>query len=120
MTDGRLSRDADEGQIRVPNSDAPWHMEVVQFALTYNGYDRHGGFDAVAAIGNEGYARWQQDGFLGQDVDQLRCALFFEQRRWRHLDSEPDPEARRYIVDLVQRIRGLSGGWVSGPADPLP
>jgi len=50
----------------------------------------------------------------------LRCALFFEQRRWRHIDAHPRGDDLAFIEALVDRIHALSGGTVPGPPDPYP
>lgn len=102
-------------RIRVPLPDTPWTSEVIHFALSYNGYDRHG--DQAAKIGNRLRASWQATGIVDADLPSLRCALFFEQRRAHHTDRPPDPS---YLAVLLGAIRQQSGGWVDGPADPYP
>ena len=82
----------------VPSTDADWHT-ISSFALTYPGYKIHG-FDGCAKFANEGH-----DG----SIDQLRAALFFEQRRWRHFGDDPDDDAMEDIMTLLDGIRrGLS------------
>jgi hypothetical protein len=46
--------------------------------------------------------------------------LFFEQRRFRHLDTEPVGENDRFVRAVLKQIRDLSGGRVPGPADAPP
>jgi hypothetical protein len=83
----------------VPSTDADWDT-ISSFALTYPGYEIHG-FAGCAKFANEG-----QDG----SIDQLRAALFFEQRRWRHFGDDPDDDAMGVIISLLDGIRrGLSG-----------
>jgi hypothetical protein len=82
------------------------------FALTYDGYRRHGGFAGAADIANEALAAWREDGALPDDLTSARAALFFEQRRWRHFGDSPDPESLEYLRALVARIGELSGGRV--------
>ena len=60
------------------------------------------------------------DGTLPDDLDELRAALFFEQRRYHHFGEGPDGSDLDYIEALVGAIREISGGAVPGPADPLP
>ena len=50
---------------------------------------------------------------------RLRTALFFEQRRWRHLDGNPldDPGAAAYIRALMAKIAELSGGSIDEEPD---
>jgi hypothetical protein len=66
----------DGDQIPVPAKDAPWH-EVWRFALSYNAYDRQGGFDEVARIGNPSAKQWQPMDLVGvvRRVDpRLTCS----------------------------------------------
>lgn len=107
---------SEDAYITVPDPGADW----IEFALSYNGYMRHHDFDTVAAIGNGTLDRWQERGELPVDLNTLRCALFFEQRRWRHFDVTPEGSARQYIAALIERIRDLSGGVLPGPPDPYP
>jgi hypothetical protein len=90
-------------------------MEVIHFALSYNGYDRHG-HDA-AGIANRLVKAWRESETFDADLPSLRCALFFEQRRAHHSDQAPDPA---YIAALLTAIHRLSDGWVEGPPDPYP
>lgn len=108
-----------DARLTIPPSVAPW-PEIWRFALSYNGYDGHGGFDGAAQIGNASAERWSVDGSLPDSLATARAALFFEQRRHRHFDSDPQPEAAAYIRALVDHIRELSGGNLMGPPDPLP
>jgi hypothetical protein len=99
--------------------DAPW-PEIWTFALSYNAYDRDGGFDGAARLGNDRAKRWATDGSLPDDLAVARAALFFEQRRYRHFDADPANGDERYVRALVHIITELSGGFVPGPADPPP
>ncbi len=112
----------DRTAIPVPKADAPWWPDVNEFALTFNAYERVGDFDTVAEMGNAAAKAFAEDGSLPRDVAGLRTCLFFEQRRYRHLDVEPykNPEFRSYLTALPARIRELTGGTVPGPPDPLP
>jgi hypothetical protein len=110
---------SDGDRIAVPAMDTPW-PEIWAFALSYNAYDRDGGFDGAARIGNDTAKQWANDGSLPEDLALARAALFFEQRRYRHFDTDPDEGGERYVRALVQVITELSGGFVPGPADPLP
>lgn len=107
------------GDLQVPTADASW-PEIWNFALSYNAYDRQGGFNGAARIGNASAERWRHDQSLPNDLPVARAALFFEQRRYRHFDSYPSGGSEMYIRALLERIRDLSGGHVEGPADSLP
>lgn len=103
-------------KIPVPAPDTPWSNEVIGFALSYNGYDRHG-TDVAGRLGNGLLAHWRVNRTLDADLPTLRCALFFEQRRGHWLDRPPDPD---YLRALLTEIQRLTGGWVDGPPDEGP
>jgi hypothetical protein len=107
------------GTITVPESDAPW-QRVWSFALTWNAYDRLGGFHAVASQASDVKARWQRSGELPNDLETVRTALFLAQRSYRHSGEEPSGQGADYVRGLLDKIRDLSGGAVPGPPDPLP
>ncbi len=116
----RHTGEMDEESIPVPPSGAPWWPDITQFALTYNAYNRVADVHAVGQIGNGARARYGHDGSFPDDLDELRAALFFEQRRYHHFGEGPDGADLDYIQALVGAIRRISGGVVPGPADPLP
>ncbi|MBS1846838.1 MAG: hypothetical protein JST73_01035 [Actinobacteria bacterium] len=105
--------------IVVPPADAPFH-EIWEFALTWNAYMRHGSAESVGEFAN----RIRGDFFAGlplpEDLASLRTALFFEQRRAHHFASPLRDGTRRYVIALLEKIRGLTGGQISGRGDPLP
>lgn len=107
--------------IPVPPKGAPWFMEGAEFALTYNGYARHREeAKKISQIVNDTF---NETGNLPENLNMLRCALFFEQRRIRW--NEPsnllnDDCYRNYIETLLGQIRKISGGFVEGPPDEKP
>jgi hypothetical protein len=106
--------------IEVPGPDAHWWTEINEFALTYNAYDRNGDLDVVSSIGDRVRQAWDRDATLPNDLDVCRITLFFEQRRFRHLDAEPVGDDDRFVRAILGQIRDLSGGRVPGPADSPP
>lgn len=110
----------DEPFILVPGPTARWCPEINEFALTYNGYIRNGDFDMVSGIDERVRLAWERDATLPDEIGICRATLFFEQRRFRHLDTEPSGSDDRFIRAVLGRIRELSGGEVPGPADELP
>lgn len=38
-------------------------------------------------------------------LNELRTCLFFEQRRWHHFGTDPNPKAMRYIRGVIKEIR---------------
>lgn len=115
-----------ESEIPVPGPEAPW-SEVWRFALSWNGYIRHGAFEAVAEVAKAARDGWKESGVLSQNLPELRTALFFEQRAYRHSDQmlagpaqgSEGPE-EEYLRALLRRIADLSGGAVPGPPDQFP
>ena len=110
----------DCSDIEVPGPDALWWTEINEFALTYNAYSRSGDFDSVARIDREVRQTWNRNATLPDEIERCRTVLFFEQRRFRHLDAEPKGENDRFVRAVLNQIRDLSGGRVPGPADPPP
>jgi hypothetical protein len=71
-------------------------QEIFAFAHTFDGYIHWGSFERCAEIANS------RD---HSTLDSLRTCLFFEARRWRHFDEEPDAEALAYWRELLEMIR---------------
>lgn len=113
-------RTMDHTSIEVPGPDARWWSEINDFALTYNGYNRNGDFDVVSGIDEQVRQAWDRDATLPDNLDICRATLFFEQRRYRHLDAKPVGDDDRFVRAVLGRIRDLTGGQISGPADELP
>jgi hypothetical protein len=119
-TSGRPEYVAQSMGLPVPPAGSPFFPDINEFALTYNAYSRVSGVRTAAQIGNGARARYRNDGSFPDDLDELRAALFFEQRRYHHFGEGPDGADLDYIQALVGAIRRISGGAVPGPADPLP
>jgi hypothetical protein len=81
---GNPLKDIPNRELKVSDLPAPgadWST-INRFALTFNGYEQLGSFEACAEIAN---AR------KSDTLTDLRACLFFEQRRWHHFGGEPDP-----------------------------
>lgn len=87
----------------VPGPQASW-ISIEKFALTFDAY-AFLGFERCAALANKAVARFQEDGTLPQGLAQLRSCLFFEQRRFRHMDTIPTGSGLAYIHALLEAIR---------------
>ena len=98
----------------VPPDDAPWSA-IIYFALRFNGYEHVGGDGAEAVETLQRRARpiheqWQRSGELPGSLDELRLALFAEERQYKWTDmSGGDPENMPYVRSLVSRIREVAG-----------
>jgi hypothetical protein len=95
--------DEDLRQDQVPPAGSDW-WPIWRFALSTDGYRRLE-FGDLAALANGARARYRDSGEFPGDLASLRLALFFEQRRYRHLAQEPDGEDERYVRGLVEAIR---------------
>ena len=78
--------------------------EIHRFALTTNGFERMGSFKRCADLANNAIKRWRENGDLPKSLRDLRCCLFFEQRRWHHFGYGFDEETLRYAMALVEAI----------------
>ena len=113
----------------VPEPDASWE-DIASFALSYNGYERYAnevGDSTMQArmlgdFANAASANWERNRSLPQTLHELRCALFFEQRRTGHgfpFDFEPSKEWNApnspyvgwitYVKALIRQIREETG-----------
>lgn len=79
----------------VPRPDADL-SEIFDFALTFDGYEVLGGFDACAEIANAK---------RHSTLTELRTCLFFEQRRHHHFGEPPNKKEEKYIRSLVTKLR---------------
>jgi 5-methylcytosine-specific restriction enzyme subunit McrC len=104
--------------IPVPPPTAPW-WQLAEFALTFDGYKRFGGFDPLSDMANAAAKAWHNRRALPATLDEARGSLFFEQRRHRHMDSDPQGESLDYVRALVRRIHDLSGGAVERESPAL-
>jgi hypothetical protein len=83
-----LNKDLQLSQIPAPESD---YSGIEKFALTFNGYE----VPNCAEMANSRSAK---------SLTDLRAALFFEQRRYRHFGHPPEGDDLEYVRSLVQEI----------------
>lgn len=99
-------------------------LELVQFALTFNGYDRNrGGSSRVMPIAILIKDQYLKDGSLPNDLHQLRTALFWEHRLLRNVEqasSEAWARVEPYWRVLVAKIFELTQGTIQGMPDEAP
>jgi ADP-ribosylglycohydrolase len=86
----------------VPEARADW-LDVWRFALSTDGYSRWGNWCSV--IANEYAQRYEVTRGTPRSLELLRVCLFFEQRRYRHMDQTPTGSGARYVRRLVSAIR---------------
>jgi hypothetical protein len=88
-----------------PAPDADW-AEIDRYARSFNAYDYWGSLEKCAEVGNAARKAYDAEGELPRSLDVLRTCLFFEQRRFKHFNREPDEEEMKYIRALVEATRG--------------
>ena len=125
------------GTTPVPDPDASW-QDVTKFALSYNGYERYAPEERdsrrqakmLGDFANAASDKWERNQSLPGTLHQLRCALFYEQRRAGHgfpIDFEPsnewnDPRSPylswiTYVKALIRRIREEAGDSIPMASD---
>ena len=88
----------------VPSHGAPWYPTIVDFALTFDGYEWIG--QGLPDFAKGKFARWNRDGSLPRELGDLRACLFWAQRWVRHsYTEEPSAEDLAYAHDLIEAIR---------------
>lgn len=80
----------------------------IRFALTFDGYAEMGTQETCARFANKVRMEWEQNGELPYELNELRTALFWEQRRWRWSDEKPFTDKQwlywRSLVDAIRRL----------------
>lgn len=107
----------------VPAADAPWYPDIVEFAVTFNGYEALGGTGPIGSLANSVVSEWRSSGRLPDNLVELRSCLFFEQRRYRHFGEDPDEADMPYMRALIEGIRAhtldKSSAWDESYAEML-
>ena len=89
---------------------ASWR-EIQHLALSINGY-AVAGDDACGAMANALDGSYKREGpaaLAKLSTEHLRCALFYEQRRWRHFGEVPNDDAMSYIRAIVGELGRREG-----------
>ena len=88
----------------IPSSGATW-KKILPFALTFNGSEHWGSFEKCREIAKVGIASYRDKKPFTQSLTDLRTCLFYEARRWNHLEKSPNKMAMAYIHALLEAIR---------------
>jgi hypothetical protein len=88
----------------IPARRADWR-NIILFAHTFNGYEHWGSVDKCREVAKYGVALHKSKQVLAQSLTDLRTCLFFEARRWKHLEKDPNKAGLDYIHALVEAIR---------------
>jgi hypothetical protein len=109
---GRSVADSALVRSKIPLVGSDWEHEVIDFALTFNGYEYWGSFDRCAEVARRCLRIHEQTGNLPETLTELRTCLFWLQRadRWNsQSDGYDQPkEEKRFIPELLEAVRRIS------------
>jgi hypothetical protein len=88
----------------LPSSRASW-TKIAPFAQSFNGYEHCGSVQKCREVANQGVILHKGNKDLNQSLTDLRTCLFFEARRWKHLEKKPTRSGLKYIHALLDAIR---------------
>ena len=90
-----------------PDADVTDLFSLWYYALTVNGYryaPAHLGVDC-GDLANQRLDVYRQTGKWAGTFPELRCCLFFEQRRWRHFGEDPEGKELTALQDLYRALQ---------------
>lgn len=89
-----------------PNDQITDLGSIFQYGLTAGGYEyaREQWGVECGDLANEKLKQYRESGKWEGTFDELRCCLFFEQRRYHHFGEGPDGDGVKAIMDLYQTI----------------
>ncbi len=88
----------------IPSNRATW-KKILPFALTFDGYEHWGDFEKCQEVAKAGISSYRTQHAFSQSLTDLRTCLFYEARRWRHLQRNPNEKGMEYIHALLDTIR---------------
>jgi hypothetical protein len=88
----------------IPSRRASW-KKILPFAQSFNGYEQCGSVQKCRDVAKQGVALHKANLDLTQSLTDLRTCLFFEARRWKHLEKEPNKAGMEYVRALLEAIR---------------
>jgi hypothetical protein len=88
----------------IPSARATW-QKILPFAMTFDGYEEWGDFEKCKEIAKKGIASFRAKQPFSQSLTDLRTCLFYEARRWNHLEKTPNKLGMAYIHALLEAIR---------------
>ena len=88
----------------LPSPRAAW-KNIVPFAQSFNGYEYWGSVEKCRQVAKQGVALHKAHQELNQSLTDLRTCLFFEARRWKHLEKAPTRAGLEYVRALLGAIR---------------
>jgi hypothetical protein len=88
----------------IPSRRAAWKT-IIPFAQTFNGYAYCGSVKKCHEVARQGIVLHKSNRDLEQSLTDLRTCLFYEARRWQHLEKNPNKAALAYVHALLEAIR---------------
>jgi hypothetical protein len=88
----------------IPSRRAAW-KNILPFAHTFNGYEYCGSVKKCREVARHGIVLHKSNKEFEQSLTDLRTCLFYEARRWKHLEKNPNKAALAYVHSLVEAIR---------------
>jgi hypothetical protein len=88
----------------IPSRRAAW-KKIQPFAHTFNGYEHWGSVKKCREVARQGILLHKSNQDMVQSLTDLRTCLFFEARRWKHMEKTPTKPALEYVHALVEAIR---------------
>ena len=88
----------------IPSRRAAW-KNILPFAHTFNGYEYCGSVKKCRAVAHQGIVLYKSNQDSQLSLTDLRTCLFYEARRWKHLEKNPNKAALVYVHALVEDIR---------------
>lgn len=89
-----------------PNPRADDINYIFEYALTVGGYDYARSHWSIECgdLANLKLKEYRETGKWNGSFEELRCCLFFEQRRYHHFGRGPEGEAAKAIQDLYRAV----------------
>ena len=88
----------------IPSRRAAWN-KIIPFAHTFNGYEHWGSVKKCREVAKQGIVLHKSNQDMEQSLTDLRTCLFFEARRYKHLEKNPTKAGLLYVHALVEGIR---------------
>ena len=93
-----------------PNTDVGDILSIWDYALSVNGYQyatENLGLEC-GDLANRKLEIFERSGIWQGSFEELRCCLFYEQRRWRHFGTDPTGDQ---LMGLQALFLAISEGW---------
>ena len=102
-----------------PNTDVGDILSIWDYALSVNGYQyatENLGLEC-GDIANRKLEIFERSGILEGSFEELRCCLFFEQRRWHHFGTYP---AGDQLIKIHSLFLAIAKHWQMEIGDAEP